>query len=132
MADERQIKDFVVADSNISFSNTDQEILDYINEKSETRWNTVTSAQIYEAIVPADFPTDAAKQVRVDRILGLSGNIATAPGAQARAELINIFGAQSATITTLAAIASEPESPGQRAGLGVEVFPAEIARARAL
>lgn len=118
MADEEQIKAFVEDDSGISFSNTDQEIFDYINEKTETRWSPVTSAQIYEAIVPADFPSDAGEQARVDRILGLSGPIATAPGAQARAELIAIFGPQSDTITNLAAIASRQISRGEAAGIG--------------
>ena len=119
MADERQIKAFVGASADIAFgTHTDQQILDYINEKSETRWNTVTSAQIYEAIVPADFPTDAGKAARVDRILGLSGEIATAPGAQARTELISIFGAGSATIAALAEIASVAISRGEAAGIG--------------
>ena len=46
MADERQVKAFVLADPNISFTGTteqeiadnNQQVLDYINEKSETRW----------------------------------------------------------------------------------------------
>ena len=112
MADEQQVKDYVDASGDVGFgTHTDQQIYDHLNTPSETRWIPVTSAQIYEAIVPADFPTDAGKQARVDRILGLAGEIETAPGAQARSELIDIFGAQSNTITNLAAIASVQEKP---------------------
>ena len=130
MADEQQIKAYVDASADIAFgTHTDQQIFDHINEKSETRWNPVTSAQIYESIVPADFPTDQTQQVRVDRILGLSGEIATAPGAQARTELISIFGPGSATITALAALASVAISRAEAAGIG-EVKMGIVALAR--
>ena len=133
MADERKIKAYVDAEPSISFAgNTDQEILDHLNEASVTRWSTVTSAQIYEATDSSEFASKtAAQKVRVDRILGLAGEIETAPGAKARAELIDIFGGGSQTITNLAAIASESITRGTAAGIGI-VRMGEVERARRL
>ena len=127
---EQDIRDYIDGGNGVSLANTDEEILAHLNNPTETRWNEISSAQIYEAIVPSDFQDlTNAEQVRVDRILGLAGDIATAPGAQARGELIGMFGGGSETITNLAAIASEPTTPGIIAELGL-VRIGEIARAR--
>lgn len=67
--------------------------------------DTVSAADIFEQIDPAEFTAlSAAQQARVDRILGLGSGISTVPGSQARAELVAVFGGGSTTITNLAAL----------------------------
>ena len=69
-------------------------------------WLPLTSSDIFEAIDAAEFAAlTAANRARVDRILGLGIDIKTAPGSQARNELVSVFGSGSATIANLVAVA---------------------------
>ncbi len=133
MTDEQAIKNYVDAEPAISFAgDTDQVILDYINDETETRWDPVSSSQVFEAMDPVEFTAlAAAKKVRADRVLGLGDDIQTVPGSNARAELISIFGGGSVTIANLATLAGQSISRGTAAGLGI-VRMGEIERARRL
>jgi len=98
---------------------TDAEVAAALNVVDRTRKrDTMTSAQIYEAIVTADFQalSDGAK-VYVRDILGLWGDIAVGSGSKARAVLIAVFGIGSATIAALAAALNESISRASELGL---------------
>ena len=87
---------------------TDQQQLDDLKDPRRDNWVSLSASQIFEAIDAAEFIGLApAKKARVDRILGLGAEIQTAPGSQARAELISIFGGSSTSITNLVAIANQ-------------------------
>lgn len=94
-------------------------------------WQTLTAAQIFEAIDASEFTalSDAAK-ARVDRILGLAGEIATAPGGKARAEIIAVFGAPSTTVTNLVAIANPKQSRADELGIAGWITLGRVSAAR--
>jgi len=94
-------------------------------------WVTLTSAQIFEAIDATEFValTDASQR-RVDRILSLGGQIATAPGAKARDEMIAIFGAGSTTISNLATIANPKRSRAAELGIAGWITLGRVSAAR--
>jgi len=65
----------------------------------------LTGAQIYNAIVPAEFVAlSAANQQIVRDIVGLGGNIDVNAGTNARTALLNAFGVATTTRANLASI----------------------------
>lgn len=112
---------------------SDAEVADDINTlyRTTTR-ETLTSAEIYEQIVVAEFQakTDAQK-IYVRDILGLGNDVRVGPGSKARAVMIAVFGAGSATIQNLAAILTVPISRATELGLGI-VKPGHVQMARTL
>lgn len=113
---------------------THQQVADSLNAVNRDRWVQLSSADIFEAIVIADFTAlSTANKARVDRILGLGDNIRTGPGSQARTELVAVFGAGSTTIANLAAVANRRVSRASEIGWADgDVGFSDIVRARAL
>jgi hypothetical protein len=92
----------------------------------------ITSAELYEAIDPAEFVVmDAGEQARVDRILGLGSGIDARPGSQARSEISAIFGGGAGpnTIAALIALVDKLVSRLDELGIG-EVHLGDVAAAR--
>ncbi len=80
---------------------------------------TLTSAEVYEAIVPSEFQALSDEQKAYVRdIIGLGSDIQAGAGAQARTVLIGAFGAGSATITALAAALLESITRASELGFG--------------
>jgi len=91
----------------------------------------LSSAQIYEEIVPSEFQALAdAQKIYARDILGLGDGVNVQPSSQARAVMIQIFGAGSTTISNLAAVLQESISRAAELGLGA-VTPGDVERARA-
>jgi len=112
---------------------TDVEVAIDMNTVYRTRTrSTLSSAEIYERINVAEFQskTDAAK-VYVRDILGLGQDVQVGPDSKARAVLLAVFGAQSATIQALAAALLVPISRAEELGLGT-VKPGHVQDARTL
>ncbi len=98
---------------------TDDELVTSLNTKDRDFWIELTSAQIYALIDLTELAAKStAEQVRIDRILSLAGQIATAPGANARAEFISVFGGSSTTISNLATVANVPISRATELEIG--------------
>ena len=75
---------------------------------------TLSSAQIYEATVSADFQgLNDAQKAYVRDVWGLGENVDVSPGSKARAVYVAIFGAESATITALQAMLTESITRGE-------------------
>ena len=112
---------------------SDAEIAIDLNVVYRTRTrNTLSSAEIYEQIVVAEFQakTDAQK-VYVRDILGLGADVRVGPDSKARQVMLAIFGAESATIANLAAILQESVSRADELGFGhVSGQDVETARTR--
>jgi len=111
---------------------TDAEVAVDLNTIYRTYTRThLSSAEIYEAISALEFQAlSDAQKVYVRDILGLGEGIDVQPGGQARAVMIQIFGAGSTTISNLAAVLQESISRAAELGLGV-VTPGDVERARA-
>lgn len=109
---------------------TDEEIVADLATEYRDVWLPLTSSQIFEAMVPAEFVAlTAADKARVDRIFGLGSGIQTFPGARSRAELVAVFGGASATIAALAAIANPMQSRAAELKIPVpEVYEVRWAR----
>ena len=91
---------------------------------------SITSGQLFEAIVPSEFQAlTAAEKVRVDRLLGLGAEIIIGPdnSPQAVQELLATFGGPSVTVQTLAALRDEKISRAQELGLPDPIL-ADVAR----
>ena len=98
---------------------SDDQLVTNLNTKNRDFWVTLTSAQIYALIDLTELAAlSTADQKRVDRILSLAGEIPTAPGTNARAEFIDVFGGESTTISTLAVVANVPLSRATELNLG--------------
>jgi hypothetical protein len=109
---------------------TDAQAADDLNIVNRANWVDLTSSQIFETISASEFQSlNQVGQGRVDRILGLGADIKTAPGSQARNELIAVFGGGSATITSLATVANQQRSRADELGLGF-IFEGHVANAR--
>lgn len=97
---------------------TDAQVAASILLADVDNWVELSSSEIFESIDAAEFAALLpAAQARVDRVLGLGSGIKTAPGAQARSELVSVFGGGSTTITTLASIANQQTSRAAIAGI---------------
>lgn len=81
--------------------------------------DTLSSAQIYEAIDTAEFNglTDM-QRVSLDRILGLGGDISVDSSSKARAVIVAAFGSGTNTRTALLALVVRTVSRGVELGLG--------------
>ncbi len=112
---------------------TDAAAVTSLTTADRDNWNSLEAAQIFESLDLTEFAAlSAGDQARVDRVLGLSGQIATAPGGQARQEMINVFGGGSQTIQNLASIANTPRSRANELGIGDGyVIESRVAAARA-
>lgn len=98
---------------------SDAEVVADLQTVYRDNWSALSSSQVFESIDIAEFQSlSAAEQVRVDRILGLGDDIQTAPDTQARAELLAVFSAGSATIAALIVLANPGQSRAQELGLG--------------
>lgn len=81
---------------------------------------TLTSAQIFNAIVPAEFTSlSTAEKGNVDRVLGLGADIDVSAGTNARTVMLNAFVAGTATRTALAALTARTVSRAEELGLPV-------------
>ncbi len=114
---------------------SDAAVLADLNTAYRDNWVPVSGAEMFEALNATEFTAlSPGDRARVDRILSLSigstGGIATAPGSQARAEMISVFGGGSATITALAAIANQQITRAAELGLAGWVTVGRIATAR--
>jgi len=99
---------------------TDAQIAIDLNTVYRTRTrDTLSSAEIYEQIVVAEFQakTDAQK-VYVRDILGLGGDVRVGPDSKARQVMVAIFGAGSETIANLAVMLQEDVSRAAELGFG--------------
>lgn len=111
----------------------DEAAANNLNTVNRTRERpTVTGAQIYNALDPAEFTAlSAANQTKVRDIFGLGGDIDVRTGRNARVVLLSLFGAATATRAALAALVQEPCSRAVELGLGT-VTPSDVADARRL
>ena len=92
---------------------------------TQDNWVTLESAEIFEALDAAEFQgLNQSLTARADRILGLSGPIATAPGSQARAEMIAVFGGGSTTIGNLATLANQQTNRAALRGIPANIVTA--------
>ena len=100
---------------------SDVQFLASVNaEDRDNPRSTISAGELFEAIVPAEFQAlDAAKKVRVDRLLGLGAELVVGPGNahQAVQELIATFGVGSDTLTALAALRDVQYSRASELGL---------------
>lgn len=90
---------------------------------------TLTSAQVYEATVSADFQgLSDAQKAYVRDIWGL-GLVDVSPDSKARIVYITVFGSDSATIVAIQAMLEELISRGEEIGWGwVKVGHVELAK----
>lgn len=99
---------------------SDQQVADSLNTANRDNWVSLSASQIFEAIDRSEFTAlSAGDQGRIDRILGLGSGIQTAPGSQARDEMIAVFGGGSTTISNLLAVANPMQTRGQELGIGI-------------
>ena len=108
------------------------EIVTSLNTKNRTRvLDTLSSAQIYEAIVPSEFQalTDAQRLLIRD-VFGLGNSVQVGPSTNARSVLVGILGGGSDSITALAALLEETISRATELGLGI-VTEGDIIKAEA-
>lgn len=97
---------------------TPEEIHTSLHTKNRNNWVPVSSSQVFEALDPSEFRAlTNAGEARTDRILGLGNDIQTAPGSNARVELISIFGSTSVTISNLAVVANQQISRAEELGI---------------
>ena len=109
---------------------TDQQAADLLNSLATGRTQIRTAldgAEVYEALVVSEFLalTDA-QRAEVWNVVHLGANIAVAPGSKARARMITLFGAGSATIAALAARLTSAISRAKELGLSA-VTPDDVA-----
>ncbi len=98
---------------------TDDEIVVSLNTQDRDFWVTLTSAEIFQAVDLTELAAlSVGNKARTDRIFQLTGDIQTGPGANARAELLSVFGGGSATVTNLAAAANKLIGRGEEIGVG--------------
>lgn len=98
---------------------TDNQLITTLNAKNRDFWVDLTSAQMFQAIDLAELAAlSVGEQARVDRVLLLTGDIKTGPGANARAEFLSTFGAGAITIQNLISLANQPIGRGQELGIG--------------
>lgn len=111
---------------------SDAEAAADLNAAYRTRKRTyMSSAEIYEEIVPSEFQAlSDAQKAYVRDILGLGEGVDVQPDSQARAVMIQIFGVGSTTLSNLAAALDESVSRAQELGLGT-VTAGDVQRARA-
>lgn len=132
MANEYLIKQELDSNTGLYAGMTDEEVVTELMTEDKDNWVAITAAQIFETIDRTEFASlSNSDQTRIDRILGLGGEIPTAPGGQARDELIDIFGGGSTTISNLASIANQQVSRASQLGLG-RVLVGDVQRARAI
>jgi hypothetical protein len=99
---------------------SDSALATSLNTANRDNWISLSSSQIFETIdIPEFQALNAANKARIDRLLGLGDGIQTAPGSQARSELVTVFGGGSVTIAALAALANKPRSRARELGLEV-------------
>lgn len=97
---------------------TNQQIADDLNVIARDNWVDISGGQFAEAVVQGDFSgLTAGEQTYVSGLFGCD-SIATAPGSNIRAAVINIFGNPSATLTNLIAVANQQVSRGSELGIG--------------
>ena len=97
---------------------TNQAVLDSLVAVDRDNWVSLSAAEIFEAIDLGELNAlQNSDKARVDRVLGLSGEIVTAPGGKARSEMVSVFGGGNVTIGNLAALANRPVSRAQELGL---------------
>jgi len=112
---------------------TDEAVVADLNARRRTRNRvTMSAAEIFEAIVPAEFVAlDMAKQARVDRVLALGADVIIGPDNNTNAvqELLACFGAPSQTVQALAARRAVSISRAEELGLG-DVRPGHVQEVR--
>lgn len=93
---------------------------------------SLTSAEIYEAIVRSEFtPLGASEKQELQIILGLGGDIDISVGSKARTTLAAMFGGASATaLALLALVQGRTQSIVQAKGIRSDVDEDMIAAAR--
>lgn len=107
---------------------TDQAVADSLNAIDRTLPRTsITTVDLYEAIVQAELEaTLPMQQARVDRILGLGGDIDVRAGTQARTVLASVFGAATTTRANLVAKATTAVSRAAEVGFAEVVLAANV------
>lgn len=116
----------------------DETLLAWVNEEAITvDRETLSSGEVFATILNnrSEFSTKPAtdQQMVRDILYVHSGEgVPTAPGTPARAALVSIFGAGSATITELAAAISQLITRAENAGIAGEVKLGDIEYARTL
>lgn len=102
-----------------AYSANDVTATEQLNALNRTRERaSLTSGEIYNALDPTEFSgLSAALKELVRDILGLGG-VSIASGTNARAVLLQAFGAGTTTRTNLVAVVNEPISRAQELGLG--------------
>ena len=100
---------------------TDTQIAADLNTAYRTRTRTtLSSAEIYEQINAAEFVALSADNKQLVRdVLGLGDGIQVGPSTKARNVMISVFGGQSATVTSIAAILTEQITRAGELGLGL-------------
>lgn len=111
---------------------TDQVAADSLNSADRNSWRVVSSAEVFEALDPSEFRgLTNSNEARVDRILGLGDGIKTDSTSQARAELVDVFGGGSITISNLQGIARDLVSRAREIGFTkAPVTAIDVLRAR--
>lgn len=112
---------------------TDSEICTDLRVIYRTRArDTLSSAEIYEAIAVAEFQAKTDDQkVYVRDILGLGSDVRVGPDSKARQVVLSIFGPGSETIAALAVVLQEDISRADELGFGrVYIQDIETARER--
>lgn len=80
--------------------------------------DTLTAAQLYEAIDTVEFDAlTAAQKTAIDRILGLGGDVILTPASKARAILVAAFG--SGTASQIAIVAAVTRTVSRAAEIGL-------------
>lgn len=115
------------------YSPDDVTAADQLNAVNRTREKgTISGAQIYNAIVPAEWTAlTNAQRDNVRDIFHLGDSIDVRTGTNARTVLLSIFGPGTGTRTNLAAAVQEPCSRAVEL-FGQSVTPSHIADARRL